>query len=149
MWKIRTCLFCIKNSMPADDLPIHGDKASGSQVIIPLTNEVGGGGTGFTLSVRPSFHPSVHLSVLCPLCIFHNTSQIHLIKQLQKVCCVLSCIWKLQNLNWMFQLSDLAHHVLVSSWYLDRWGFLLMQGIWFDNTGNHGVAERILRTQAF
>ena len=32
-------------------------------VIIPPPNEVGGGYTGFTLSVHPSVHPSVHLSV--------------------------------------------------------------------------------------
>ena len=44
--------------------------------------------------VRPYVRLSVRLwTKLCPLCIFHNTSQIHfifvhLIKQLQKVCCV-------------------------------------------------------------
>ena len=64
---------------------------------------------GFHL-VRPSVHPSIHPSVclsiclgmeLCSLCIFHNTCQIHfifthLINQLEKVCGVLSFLWKLK-----------------------------------------------------
>ena len=63
--------------------------------LYPLLNEVEGGHTGFTLSVCPSERPSVRLfvhlwTVSCPLCIFYNTRQIHLIfthliKQLQKV----------------------------------------------------------------
>ena len=32
-------------------------------IIIPPPNEVGGGYTGFTLSVRPSVRPSVRLTV--------------------------------------------------------------------------------------
>ena len=61
-----------------------------SSFYTPRFNEVERGYTGFTLSVCPS----VRLwTELCPLCIFNNDHQIHLIfahhiKQLQKVCCV-------------------------------------------------------------
>ena len=78
----------------------HADIKGMDKYLYPLINEVEGGYTGFTLSVRLSVHlsvlPSVCASVplcreLCPLCIFYNIYWIHfifthLIKQLQKVC---------------------------------------------------------------
>ena len=44
-------------------------------IIIPPPNEVGGGYTGFTLSVRPSVRPSVRLSV-CRRHGFRSLSQV-------------------------------------------------------------------------
>ena len=64
---------------------------------ISLYNKVVGGYIGFTLSVRPS-------RITCPLCSAYSSGWIHfifthLIKQLQKVCCVSKFLAKFQNLN--------------------------------------------------
>ena len=76
--------------------------------------------TGYTLTVCPFVcqyvHPSVRLwTESCPLCIFHNTSQIHfifthLINQLQKLCRMLIYIKKFH----IFKL-EILQNVFTSS----------------------------------
>ena len=70
----------------------------------PLQRSWKGGHTGITLSVRPSVRLWIES---CPLRIFNNTYQIHfifahLIKQLQKVCCVLCLLKKFEILAIFF-----------------------------------------------
>ena len=62
----------------------------------------------------------------CPLCIFHNTSRIHfifahLIKQLQKVCCVKGIV-KFQNLKF-WQIFGICNFDFVLLWH----------GIWYES----------------
>ena len=79
-------------------------------LIYPPSTKLKVGYTGFT-----SIRLSVRLwTESCPLCNFHNISQIHfifthLIKQLQKVCQVLFIFAKFQNLSFwqIFQICNL------------------------------------------
>ena len=76
-------------------------------------------------SVLPSVCPSVRLSVCssripCPLCRAYSSGWIHfilihLIKQLQKVCCMWSFFQKLQNLNF-WQFLKICNFDLVLFW---------------------------------
>ena len=75
----------------------------------PVSGGGGGGGGGILVSLRPSVRPSVPCPsrIPCPLCSFYSSGWIHfifihLIKQLQRVCRVLSFlqnfkIWNVGN----------------------------------------------------
>ena len=96
--------------------------------LYPLSMKLKGG-----ILVSPC--PSIRLwTESCPLCIFHNIHRIHfifthLIKQLQKVCHVLSFFPILKKFE-----------VLVNSLNLQLWLCLVMtwDPIWIDSMGNHG-----------
>ena len=80
--------------------------------------------------VCPSVRLSIHLWIKTgPICIFHNTSQIHfmfahLIKQFQKMC--VNVIAKVQNLT-LLQMFEICNFDFVLLWH----------GIWNHSVGNH------------
>ena len=83
-------------------------------------------------SVRLSVPPSVRPSVLCRLCSAYSSGWIHfifthLIKQLQKVCCMESF---LQNFKIWICVNFLKFVTLTLSWDL----------MWVTSMGNHGAA---------
>ena len=78
-----------------------------NQVIVPPAQQSCRGYIGFTPSVRPSIHLSIHLThIQCPLCsacssVWIHFIFIHLIKQLQTMCWELSFYIKFQNVNFL------------------------------------------------
>ena len=101
--------FNVHNLMTSDTLTLFDCcSVERHNIIIPPHNEVvGGGGGGILVSLRPSVRPvSVPRPsrIPCPLCSFYSSGWIHfifihLIKQLQKVCRVLSFLQNFKILN--------------------------------------------------